>query len=299
MRGSCPTGASSPKDCRVPAYTQFDPPPATFTDTYGDRGVDTNQDLLYDSLEITATLNVLEMGNYRVQANLAFTDGTVIADAVAVSPLITGTQAVTLTFNGMAIRDVGGDGPYTLRDLQVYNARGQQLDYHILAYTTTIAYDKDLFLQTSEVSQTSEVYQSRTISYTYDDVGRLVGTDYGEGQGITYTYDAAGNLLQREIYGVATPTPTPTSTPTATPTNTATPTDTATPTGTPTHTPSPTSTPTATATAIPTLTPTATPTATATATLTPTRTPTRTPTPTPTATATPTVTRLYLPLVLR
>lgn len=37
------------------------------------------------------------------------------------------------------------------------------------------------------------------ITYSYDDAGRLVGVDYGDGQSITYTYDAAGNLLSREI----------------------------------------------------------------------------------------------------
>ena len=61
--------------------------------------------------------------------------------------------------------------------------------------------------------------QPRTVTYTYDDAGRLVGAVYGEGQGIAYTYDAAGNLLGREVYGMPTPTPTavPTATPTATP----------------------------------------------------------------------------------
>ncbi len=63
---------------------------------------------------------------------------------------------------------------------------------------------------------------SRTITYAYDDAGRLVGADYGDGQGITYTYDEAGNLLQREVYGMATATPTPTSTPAPTPTPTPT-----------------------------------------------------------------------------
>jgi YD repeat-containing protein len=116
--------------------------------------------------------------------------------------------------------------------------------------------------------------QTRTITYTYDNAGRLVGADYGEGQGITYTYDAAGNLLQREVYGVATTTPTPTSTPTPTTTPTSTPTwtPTHTPTVTPTTTPTPTLTPTPTATATP------------------------TPSPTPTETAMP---KVYLPLVLR
>ena len=41
-----------------------------------------------------------------------------------------------------------------------------------------------------------------TITYTYDDAGRLTGADYGD-KAILYTYDAAGNLLKREVTGTA------------------------------------------------------------------------------------------------
>jgi hypothetical protein len=37
-----------------------------------------------------------------------------------------------------------------------------------------------------------------TVTYTYDDAGRLAEADYG-GVHITYTYDDAGNLLSRQI----------------------------------------------------------------------------------------------------
>jgi YD repeat-containing protein len=47
--------------------------------------------------------------------------------------------------------------------------------------------------------------QSHTVTYAYDDAGRLVVADYGEGKGVTYTYDAAGNLLRREATGVTYP----------------------------------------------------------------------------------------------
>jgi len=40
---------------------------------------------------------------------------------------------------------------------------------------------------------------SRTITYTYDDAGRLIRVDYGNGTSTTYTYDNAGNLLRREV----------------------------------------------------------------------------------------------------
>jgi YD repeat-containing protein len=38
-----------------------------------------------------------------------------------------------------------------------------------------------------------------TVTYTYDDAGRLINVDYGNGQTITYTYDNAGNMLSRTV----------------------------------------------------------------------------------------------------
>ena len=36
-------------------------------------------------------------------------------------------------------------------------------------------------------------------TYTYDNAGRLVGVDYGDGASISYTYDDAGNMLSRKV----------------------------------------------------------------------------------------------------
>jgi len=41
--------------------------------------------------------------------------------------------------------------------------------------------------------------QSQKVAYTYDDAGRLVGVDYGNGNVVTYTYDSSGNLLRRLV----------------------------------------------------------------------------------------------------
>ena len=38
-----------------------------------------------------------------------------------------------------------------------------------------------------------------SITYTYDDAGRLLTADYGNGSAIAYTYDNAGNLLARTV----------------------------------------------------------------------------------------------------
>ena len=42
-----------------------------------------------------------------------------------------------------------------------------------------------------------------TVSYSYDDTGRLTEADYGNGVAIKYTYDNNGNLLTKETEGGA------------------------------------------------------------------------------------------------
>ncbi|MBI3990370.1 MAG: RHS repeat protein [candidate division NC10 bacterium] len=44
----------------------------------------------------------------------------------------------------------------------------------------------------------SSLLDAGTVTYTYDEAGRLIRADYGDGRAITYTYDAAGNLLQSQ-----------------------------------------------------------------------------------------------------
>jgi len=38
-----------------------------------------------------------------------------------------------------------------------------------------------------------------SVTYTYDDAGRLTSATYANGTVITYTYDAAGNLTARTV----------------------------------------------------------------------------------------------------
>ncbi len=38
-----------------------------------------------------------------------------------------------------------------------------------------------------------------TVTYTYDDAGRLIKVVYDDGVTISYAYDAAGNLLSRIV----------------------------------------------------------------------------------------------------
>ncbi len=40
---------------------------------------------------------------------------------------------------------------------------------------------------------------TETITYTYNDAGRLIDADYGDAKSIAYTYDANGNMLSRQV----------------------------------------------------------------------------------------------------
>ena len=37
------------------------------------------------------------------------------------------------------------------------------------------------------------------VTYAYDDAGRLLTVDYGNGAAITYSYDKAGNLISKTV----------------------------------------------------------------------------------------------------
>ena len=49
---------------------------------------------------------------------------------------------------------------------------------------------------------TASLVSADTVTYEYDDAGRLIKVDYGDGTAIEYSYDSAGNLLTREIIKV-------------------------------------------------------------------------------------------------
>ena len=121
----------------VSAYTQFDPPATRFADGYADQGTDTDGDGLYDYLDLTVDVQATVSGTYRLAGSLTYSDGLFLDEAVTVSDLVTGSHAVRLRFDGMAIREVGGDGPYALRDLALYDAASVPLDYRAAPYTTT------------------------------------------------------------------------------------------------------------------------------------------------------------------
>jgi len=94
---------------RVYSYTEFDLPPASLTGTIYDGGVDTDSDGAFDYLEIGVEVNVLQAGNYIVDASQLrdiYYNYVNVRDSES-SYLDAGTQIGVLTLNGPTIHASG------------------------------------------------------------------------------------------------------------------------------------------------------------------------------------------------
>ncbi len=117
------------------AFTDFDPPPATFGAPHTDRGIDLDSppDGFLEFLEVSAAVDVTEPGRYIVLSQLwdptfSFT----IAFTETVVDLAAGPRSVPLRFNGAEIWASGIDGPYVA---ELFLADGSGfLDFDV--YTT-------------------------------------------------------------------------------------------------------------------------------------------------------------------
>ncbi|MCK4718036.1 MAG: carboxypeptidase regulatory-like domain-containing protein, partial [Thermoplasmata archaeon] len=120
-------------------YTEFDLPPAEFTDNYSDEGVHQDGDGLYDFLAIDVEVNVSSPGEFSFQGNLCTSDenmsimiGSAYLDNIH---LEVGTHTLTLKFQGWYITKNGENTTYDLRSLDL-RQDGDTLDYRGDAYTT-------------------------------------------------------------------------------------------------------------------------------------------------------------------
>jgi len=110
---------------------------ASFNDMYSDYGLDTNGDGMYDYLMIEVGVNVTSAGIGNVEGWLCDSNGTEIVKAENSSYLSTGNYSLILKFDGFDIYKHGVNGPYDLRDLNLYNESGALIDSRDYAYSTS------------------------------------------------------------------------------------------------------------------------------------------------------------------
>ncbi|HDN66138.1 MAG TPA: hypothetical protein ENF23_07640, partial [Methanosarcinales archaeon] len=95
-------------------YTDFQRPPAEFSDIYSDYGTDTDGDEFYDYLTIKVGVDVLTAGYYQVEGGLDDSYGARIDYGNNYTYLNTGNQTVQLDFSGITIRQNEVNGTYDL-----------------------------------------------------------------------------------------------------------------------------------------------------------------------------------------
>lgn len=127
---------------------QFGSGTAQISGTFSDRGVDTDGDGLYNTLQVDVPVQVTTAGEYAAFAELRSTSGGVLAYANATAELAPGQRKLTLNFSGEEIWANGGNGRFTLAELRLNDmgadAAPLRIDFKSAPYTTT-NYARDQF----------------------------------------------------------------------------------------------------------------------------------------------------------
>jgi hypothetical protein len=99
---------------------------ARLAGNFAARGVDLNGDTLFDQLQASLDVQVLETGKYLVTADLVDSRGTTIATTTAATngAVPVGTARVTLEFDGRRIYQNAVNGPYTIKNVTLARADG-------------------------------------------------------------------------------------------------------------------------------------------------------------------------------
>ncbi|MEA3282212.1 MAG: S8 family serine peptidase [Euryarchaeota archaeon] len=118
-------------------YTEFQRPPAEFSDLYSDHGTDTDGDGLYDYLTIEIGVDVTTSGYYCVYGELGNSYGDYIEYISNCTYLNTGDQTIRLDFSGVTIGQGEVNGTYDLTYLCLYDDDPDPLDFAYDAYTTS------------------------------------------------------------------------------------------------------------------------------------------------------------------
>jgi len=100
-------------------YNQFQRDPIIVSIYATDQGVDTNGNGKHDLLRVNASIDVRYAGTYTVTARLLDADWQDVASVYTTTNLVTGTNAISLDFNGAAISALRRDGPYRVGDVVI------------------------------------------------------------------------------------------------------------------------------------------------------------------------------------
>lgn len=116
------------------AYTRFQRPGIQLPRTGRDVGVDTNNNRLYNFLDVSLDVEVLKSGSYEWTGLLTDESGREIAFASNTGRLVAGANTITFRFNGTEIQASGVNSRYILRSLLIYGGSDTAVVFE--AYST-------------------------------------------------------------------------------------------------------------------------------------------------------------------
>lgn len=112
--------------------SQFETPFVSLSGNYSDYGVDLNSNSLYDKLIVNVSVEVRETGLYMFDGLLRTQNKERTFGAINMSVLTTGNYTIPLAFHGRKIRQVGINGPYSLRRVRALRWNATQSSWRLL-----------------------------------------------------------------------------------------------------------------------------------------------------------------------
>ena len=110
------TGAGEGFTRRASAGFLVTQPLARFTNNFSDNGKDDDSNGLLDRIEIDASVQVFQDGQYNLSATLTATNGQSVLFNNLINLLTTSTSVI-VNFDSEKVRSLGVDGPYTLSNI--------------------------------------------------------------------------------------------------------------------------------------------------------------------------------------
>jgi hypothetical protein len=104
------------------SLSQFERDPIEVLGVLSSYGVDTDNNGLFNSLEVELGLSVIRSNDYQWSARLIDSLGTELGFLSGTTYLNAGDSSITLSFNGQTIGENGVDGPYLLSNLIVFDS---------------------------------------------------------------------------------------------------------------------------------------------------------------------------------